>query len=49
MKGAPVARGHFVGDYEGLDHTGGTFLLDFGVATGTTQSPATEIRFATAS
>jgi hypothetical protein len=29
MKKAPVARGFFVGDYEGLDHAGSTFKLFF--------------------
>jgi hypothetical protein len=29
MKKAPVARGYFVGDYEGLDHAGGTFKVFF--------------------
>jgi hypothetical protein len=29
MKTAPVARGFFVGDYEGLDHAGGTFKVFF--------------------
>jgi hypothetical protein len=29
MKRAPVARGYFVGDYEGLDHAGDTFKLFF--------------------
>jgi hypothetical protein len=29
MKTAPVARGFFVGDYEGLDHAGSTFKVFF--------------------
>jgi hypothetical protein len=29
MKKAPVARGFFVGDYEGLDHAGGAFKVFF--------------------
>jgi hypothetical protein len=29
MKKAPVARGYFTGDYEGLDHAGATFKLFF--------------------
>jgi hypothetical protein len=29
MKKAPVARGFFVGDYEGLDHAGSTFKVFF--------------------
>jgi BNR repeat-like domain len=29
MKKAPVARGFFVGDYEGLDHSGNTFKVFF--------------------
>jgi hypothetical protein len=29
MKQAPVARGYFTGDYEGLDHAGDTFKLFF--------------------
>lgn len=29
MEKAPVARGFFVGDYEGLDHAGDTFKLGF--------------------
>jgi hypothetical protein len=29
MKKAPVARGYFTGDYEGLDHAGDTFKLFF--------------------
>jgi hypothetical protein len=29
MKKAPMARGYFVGDYEGLDHAGDTFKLFF--------------------
>jgi hypothetical protein len=29
MKKAPVANGYFVGDYEGLDHSGGTFKIFF--------------------
>jgi hypothetical protein len=29
MKKAPIARGYFVGDYEGLDHAGDTFKLFF--------------------
>jgi hypothetical protein len=29
MKKAPVARGYFVGDYEGLDHGGSTFKVFF--------------------
>jgi len=29
MKQAPIARGYFVGDYEGLDHAGDTFKLFF--------------------
>jgi hypothetical protein len=49
MKGAPVARGFFLGDYEGLDHTGSTFTLDYGVATGSVASPNTDIYFAKAS
>jgi len=36
MKKAPMARGHFVGDYEGLDHAGTTFKVFF-VQTNTTQ------------
>lgn len=45
MKDAPVARGFFLGDYEGLDHAGGVFNLDFGVATAPSLS---DIFFATA-
>jgi hypothetical protein len=29
MKDAPIARGFFVGDYEGLDHAGSAFKLFF--------------------
>jgi hypothetical protein len=29
MKKAPIARGYFVGDYEGLDHAGSTFKVFF--------------------
>ena len=29
MKKAPVARGFFVGDYEGLAHAGSTFKVFF--------------------
>ena len=29
MKKAPIARGYFVGDYEGLDHAGNTFKAFF--------------------
>jgi hypothetical protein len=29
MKRAPIARGYFTGDYEGLDHAGDTFKLFF--------------------
>jgi hypothetical protein len=29
MKKAPIARGYFTGDYEGLDHAGDTFKLFF--------------------
>ena len=29
MKKAPVARGYFVDDYEGLDHGGSTFKVFF--------------------
>jgi hypothetical protein len=29
MKKAPIARGYFTGDYEGLDHAGNTFKVFF--------------------
>jgi hypothetical protein len=49
MKTAPVSRGFFLGDYEGLDHAGGTFTLDFGVGVTTSAgNPDSNIDFATA-
>src|SRR5918911_854431 len=39
MKTAPVARGFFVGDYEGLDHAGSTFKVFF-VQTDSTPGPS---------
>jgi hypothetical protein len=47
MKNAPFARGFFTGDYEGLDHAGGVFDLDFGVGAAT--STQSDILFANAS
>jgi len=43
MKKAPVARGFFVGDYEGLDHGGGTFKVFFAQANNTGSGNPTDV------
>jgi BNR repeat-like domain len=47
MKDAPIARGYFVGDYEGLDHAGNDFRLFFVQAQPTPGNP-TDVYTATA-
>ena len=45
---APAARGHFLGEYEGLTHSGNTFLPFFAQTnSGNTANP-TDIFFTTA-
>jgi hypothetical protein len=48
MKKAPVARGFFVGDYEGLDNFGSTFTPFFVQAIGTHATPDTDAYYSTA-
>jgi hypothetical protein len=47
MKKAPVARGFFVGDYEGLDHGGSAFKVFFAQANAGAGNP-TDVFGATA-
>ncbi len=45
LQAAPVARGEFLGDYNGLKASGTTFLAFYGVADGTLATPASSIQF----
>lgn len=45
LQAAPVARGEFLGDYNGLKASGTSFLAFYAVADGTPAAPASSVQF----